>query len=191
MYRFEFSKSKVMKAVGLCLCLGALASCQNNDSFQAFRRSEGSFQVAEQPVFAYPIAKEGQAEAVQKPYRAFELPKNEVVTLDLKPKAPPVKIKELESIFPASNGHSGIRSEVPKRAAPNIANDRDVQYILKELGFYRGELDGKMGPITKKAVVAFQASRKLKADGVVGSKTKQHLAKAMIEKHEKVFDSIQ
>ncbi len=46
-----------------------------------------------------------------------------------------------------------------------------IQAALKKSGFYKGEIDGKMGPRTKSAIKEFQRAKKLTSDGVVGSKT--------------------
>lgn len=45
---------------------------------------------------------------------------------------------------------------------------KKLQNALKSLGFDPGGADGKFGAGTKKAVIAFQKSRGLKADGVAG-----------------------
>ncbi len=54
-----------------------------------------------------------------------------------------------------------------------------VQTALKNAGYYPGKIDGKVGPGTKSAVIAFQRAQGLTADGVVGRRTwealKQHL----------------
>jgi peptidoglycan hydrolase-like protein with peptidoglycan-binding domain len=42
---------------------------------------------------------------------------------------------------------------------------------LKNAGYYAGAVDGKIGPITKKAIEEFQKANNLKADGKVGPKT--------------------
>jgi murein L,D-transpeptidase YcbB/YkuD len=50
-------------------------------------------------------------------------------------------------------------------------NSRNIQKALKNAGFYSGEIDGKIGKMTRKAVREFQASEGLKVDGIVGKKT--------------------
>jgi peptidoglycan hydrolase-like protein with peptidoglycan-binding domain len=51
---------------------------------------------------------------------------------------------------------------------PAVVN---LQEILKRKGFYTGQIDGVFGPITKGAVLSFQASMGLVQDGIVGIKT--------------------
>jgi len=48
---------------------------------------------------------------------------------------------------------------------------QEIQTALVNSGFYKGEADGKMGPMTKKAIEAFQKANGLQADGRVGPKT--------------------
>jgi len=48
---------------------------------------------------------------------------------------------------------------------------RELQKALKAAGVYTGKVDGKIGGMTKAAVVEFQKAHSLKADGVVGQKT--------------------
>lgn len=52
---------------------------------------------------------------------------------------------------------------------------RFVQYLLKHRGFYKGKVDWYFGPQTERAVRAFQRSKGLKVDGVVGSQTWEKL----------------
>ena len=52
-----------------------------------------------------------------------------------------------------------------------------LQETLRERGFLTGKVDGKFGPETKKAVIAFQTIHNLKADGIVGAFTRGALAK--------------
>ncbi len=46
-----------------------------------------------------------------------------------------------------------------------------IQKALKNAGYYRGTVDGKIGSATKEAVKAFQRDNGLEADGVVGRRT--------------------
>lgn len=52
---------------------------------------------------------------------------------------------------------------------------RRIQTKLKQLGYYKGTVDGIYGTLTRSAVKAFQKSCGLTADGVVGPKTLLYL----------------
>src|SRR5262249_27553450 len=52
---------------------------------------------------------------------------------------------------------------------------KDIQRALKAAGFSPGPIDGDFGPLTHAAVMAFQASRGLVADGEVGPRTARRL----------------
>jgi len=47
----------------------------------------------------------------------------------------------------------------------------EIQTALKNAGFYTSVIDGKIGPMTKKAIEEFQKANNLTVDGKVGSKT--------------------
>lgn len=53
----------------------------------------------------------------------------------------------------------------------------EIQTALKNAGYYTGEVDGKIGPMTKKAIEEFQKANGLEADGKVGPKTWAVLSK--------------
>ncbi len=53
----------------------------------------------------------------------------------------------------------------------------EIQTALKNAGFYVGNLDGKIGPKSKKAIEDFQKANGLKVDGKVGPKTWEAMAK--------------
>ncbi|MFA5116495.1 MAG: peptidoglycan-binding domain-containing protein [Candidatus Omnitrophota bacterium] len=54
---------------------------------------------------------------------------------------------------------------------PYKPTNEEIQIALKNAGYYAGEVDGKVGPKTKKAIEDFQAANNLKVDGKVGPKT--------------------
>lgn len=51
-----------------------------------------------------------------------------------------------------------------------------IQMALERAGFYRGEIDGKIGPQTSRAIIMFQESKGLKPDGIVGTRTWEELS---------------
>ncbi len=53
-----------------------------------------------------------------------------------------------------------------------------LQQQLAKLGHYTARIDGAYGPVTKKAVSAFEKKQGLKADGIADGKTRDALAKA-------------
>lgn len=48
---------------------------------------------------------------------------------------------------------------------------RNIQQRLKKWDYYKGSVDGIYGTQTKKAVISFQKSHNIKADGICGPKT--------------------
>lgn len=56
---------------------------------------------------------------------------------------------------------------------------RQLQQQLSKLGFYKAQIDGSYGPVTKKAVSSFEKKHKLKADGIADGKTRDALAAAV------------
>lgn len=61
---------------------------------------------------------------------------------------------------------------VPAKPSP-----MDIQAALKNSGYYSGNVDGKIGPKSKKAIEDFQKANGLTADGKVGPKTWAALSK--------------
>src|SRR5947209_1170230 len=59
----------------------------------------------------------------------------------------------------------GHRAEPPDRV---IA---DVQAELQQMGYYRGEVDGLLGPLTRQALTAYQADQGLQATAVIDEPT--------------------
>ena len=61
--------------------------------------------------------------------------------------------------------------------APLRLSAKQIETALKNSGFYKGQIDGKLGPQTKEAIKAFQKANGLKADGIVGKRTAEKLGK--------------
>lgn len=59
----------------------------------------------------------------------------------------------------------------------SLQRTRTIQLALKQAGYYGGNVDGKSGPLTQKAVEDFQKANGLKADGKVGPVTWAELGK--------------
>lgn len=59
----------------------------------------------------------------------------------------------------------------PSLPTVNKPTNQEIQTALKNAGYYTGEIDGKIGPLSKKAIKEFQAANGLEADGKVGPKT--------------------
>lgn len=53
----------------------------------------------------------------------------------------------------------------------------EIQTALKNAGLYAGNIDGKIGPKSKKAIEDFQKANSLKVDGKVGAKTWEVMSK--------------
>lgn len=64
--------------------------------------------------------------------------------------------------------------------APVVASKmtkQQIQIALKNVGYYDGKIDGKIGPRSRAAIKQFQKDMGLKVDGVAGRQTKEKLAK--------------
>jgi murein DD-endopeptidase MepM/ murein hydrolase activator NlpD len=64
---------------------------------------------------------------------------------------------------------------VPARAGASPANVAALQAALLQLQLYDGHVDGIRGPLTRRAVVAFQRRHGLAADGIAGPRTRRAL----------------
>ncbi len=58
----------------------------------------------------------------------------------------------------------------------NVSSQK-IQTALKNSGYYKGSVDGKIGRGTKKAILTFQADHGLTTDGIIGKKSWTELEK--------------
>lgn len=92
--------------------------------------------------------------------------------------APVVKPAEIKvPVTPTTTPVQAAKLEPLPPAGPYKPTAIEIQTALKNAGFYTGDVDGKVGPMTKKAVIEFQKANSLEADGKVGPKTWGALAK--------------
>ena len=118
-------------------------------------------------------------------------------TCDTKVADMETRIQALESKTGISSGQkedttetsiSGETTQAAKEVtAPDSPTKKDIQASLQSAGFYMGEVDGKTGPKTKKAIEEFQSANGLVPDGKVGPNTWNKLKKYYVaEKAENV-----
>jgi hypothetical protein len=60
---------------------------------------------------------------------------------------------------------------VGKRAEPPDKVIADVQAVLQQMGYYKGEVDGLLGPLTREALTGYQADQGLVATAVIDEPT--------------------
>ena len=81
----------------------------------------------------------------------------------------PMAAIQVEPVKSKKAAKSG--SKTSSASASIKPSTREIQQALKNAGFYQGEIDGKMGPLTKDAVKEFQRVHGLTDDGTVGKQT--------------------
>ncbi len=98
--------------------------------------------------------------------------------------APAVTVTPASEVPPAQAKAAEIKLEELPPSGPYKPTTREIQAALKNAGYYTGLVDGKKGPMTKKAIEDFQRANNLGVDGKVGFKTwallSQHLNPAPV-----------
>jgi peptidoglycan hydrolase-like protein with peptidoglycan-binding domain len=61
--------------------------------------------------------------------------------------------------------------QIPKLPASYKPTNKEIQIALQNAGFYKGKIDGDIGPMSEAAIRDFQAQNNLVVDGRVGPKT--------------------
>lgn len=83
---------------------------------------------------------------------------------------------DLESV--ASATETGVAAASMLKAGDSGPEVKRLQARLSELSYHVGDIEGEFGPLTERAVVAFQHSHSLKVDGMVGPRTWEVLAQS-------------
>ena len=81
-----------------------------------------------------------------------------------------------DSAAPLAQEPVVLKEEKPQILKPLPLKTEQIQGALAKAEFYKGKIDGIMGPKTRRAIKAFQKSRGLKADGVIGPRTQNALS---------------
>lgn len=122
----------------------------------------------------------------QEPISMEELGKFSTVTASIPEAgaktAPAVIVTPSSALLPSETRMAeakalGGKLEQLPPSGPYKPATKEIQTALKNAGFYTGIIDGKAGPMTKKAVEDFQNANSLEADGKVGPKTWEVLGK--------------
>jgi len=82
----------------------------------------------------------------------------------------------------------GLRFALQLGALDPSSEDIGTQQRLANLGFYHGELDGEIGPVTREAIETFQARTGLAVTGELDSDTQDKLLHRHDELHEVLPD---
>lgn len=82
------------------------------------------------------------------------------------PQPAPIEVQPLQTQPPA-----------PQMPSEEVDKNKQIQTALKNANLYFGEVDGKIGPLTRKAIEEFQKMKGLKVDGKVGPITWGELQK--------------
>lgn len=83
--------------------------------------------------------------------------------------------KQTVALIKDGNG-SAVRNKSKEEREVSY-DPRKIQALLKETGFYEGAVDGKVGPLTIKAIQQFQRSKNFKETGAMNHKTWKELQK--------------
>lgn len=76
---------------------------------------------------------------------------------------------------PAASMENPLSASGSSSSMETLTFNQKIQTALRNAGFYQGSVDGKIGPLSKKAIEAFQRGNGLTADGKVGPKTWEKL----------------
>lgn len=103
----------------------------------------------------------------------------EVLTKEVMPQALVLPMEERLIEIKSKEEMAKIMGPQGKPTKERLPQDRkkQIQIALQKAGFYKGKIDGKIGPQTKEAIKAFQKANGLASDGIVGKRTWEKLSK--------------
>ncbi len=110
----------------------------------------------------------------RKALQAFQEESGITVTGKIDPRTLIMLKKRTVARIKDDKGYGG-KQELPLREF--FYDAKMMQTFLKGAGFYGGEIDGKVGPLTVKAIKQFQKKKNLKESGIMDEKTWEELKK--------------
>ena len=90
------------------------------------------------------------------------------------PSAPPPTSPPSTTAAPPSGSappSASSQASAPQHSSASGGTVQSAQQALQQGGFYKGTVDGKMGPHTRQAIRSFQQSKGLHATGHLNQKT--------------------
>lgn len=91
------------------------------------------------------------------------------------------KMAEAYAKIPEDGTASSMEQAIKASAAPS-EDSKWVQTSLKTLGYYHGEIDGRLGPASNLSIRLFQRENGLEDDGIPGTITREAITKALTAK---------
>jgi His-Xaa-Ser repeat protein HxsA len=87
--------------------------------------------------------------------------------------APPSSAAPAATAQPSTSAPPSASSQAsaPQHSSASGTTVQSAQQALQQGGFYKGTVDGKMGPHTRQAIKSFQQSKGLHATGHLNQKT--------------------
>ncbi|MGE5309327.1 MAG: peptidoglycan-binding domain-containing protein [Deltaproteobacteria bacterium] len=97
--------------------------------------------------------------------------KTQVTQLEAKVQQKDSEIDALRQSLSRTTEEKYAQAKESSELSTSVPTPRQIQKALKNAGFEPGELDGKLGRTTRKAIRDFQKAHHLSVDGKVGPKT--------------------
>ncbi|MFA5117697.1 MAG: peptidoglycan-binding domain-containing protein [Candidatus Omnitrophota bacterium] len=113
--------------------------------------------------------KQQALEEMQQPMSPEDL--SRLATESQKGTTPDTAKSVVTAVAPVSGTPAEAGLEMMPPAGPYKPTNIEIQTALKNSGFYTGIVDGKVGPMTRKAIEEFQKAKGLVVDGKIGPKT--------------------
>ena len=86
-----------------------------------------------------------------------------------------VRISQIEEKEKLMEGFYSTKAKNAETVSAEMMRNEDVQRALQKAGYYKGKIDGKIGPVSTKAIKEFEKDNGLKVDGLLDEETKRLL----------------